>query len=356
MFAALRRRLHVVELGWPAAPGIWERIRHQFGIGPALDPTKASFAKIAEVFHDLVQRQLRQQPCDVLFAPVASYELFGLVGKTPVVYASDATFRLYRLHYRLSIGPESEALLETMERRAIKMARRLLYPSRWAADSARSKYGARSDNIDVVPYGANLDNVPRRSQILERIPAYQSKKEVCRLLFVGRDFARKGGQCALDTLDRLNTRGVHASLTVVGTQPIGPSRSDVHVFPFLDKNNVEDAKVLRRLYLQSHFLLFPTRADCSPIALCEAAAFGLPVVSSDVGGIPDIVVPNCTGVLLPMSAGGQAYAEHIEQLWRDPVHYRSIVENARRRYDERLNWRVWAVDVADALRRAIGAH
>ena len=55
-------------------------------------------------------------------------------------------------------------------------------------------------------------------------------------------------------------------------------------------------------------MLFPTRADCTPIALCEAAAYGIPVVAADVGGISSIVTPN-TGRLMPATSTPEDYAE-----------------------------------------------
>jgi glycosyltransferase involved in cell wall biosynthesis len=46
-------------------------------------------------------------------------------------------------------------------------------------------------------------------------------------------------------------------------------------------------------------LLLPTRADTSPNAVKEAVVAGVPVVASDVGGIPDYVFPNRNGLLFP---------------------------------------------------------
>jgi glycosyltransferase involved in cell wall biosynthesis len=63
-------------------------------------------------------------------------------------------------------------------------------------------------------------------------------------------------------------------------------------------------------------LLLPTRADVSPNAVKEAVAAGLPVLASDIGGVPDYVSPGKNGLLFPPGdadgflAALEAAAEH----------------------------------------------
>ena len=50
---------------------------------------------------------------------------------------------------------------------------------------------------------------------------------------------------------------------------------------------------------EATMLILPTRADTSPNAVKEAVVAGLPVIASDVGGIPDYVTPGENGFLFP---------------------------------------------------------
>jgi glycosyltransferase involved in cell wall biosynthesis len=60
-----------------------------------------------------------------------------------------------------------------------------------------------------------------------------------------------------------------------------------------------DVDELAKEMSRATVLLFPTRGDNSPNAVKEAVVGGLPVVASDIGGIPDYVFPGENGVLFP---------------------------------------------------------
>jgi glycosyltransferase involved in cell wall biosynthesis len=99
-------------------------------------------------------------------------------------------------------------------------------------------------------------------------------------------------------------------------------------------------------------LLLPTRADCSPIVCCEAAAYGLPVVATATGGIPNLIEDGVSGYIVPEGSRGDDYARVIRGALDHPTRVAELARNARRRYEERLNWAAWGRDVADVLRQA----
>ena len=99
---------------------------------------------------------------DVIFAPVASKEIAFCDTDLPIAYLSDATFRVLSDCYPEMAGMPKEwrDKREECEQRAIARADLLIYPSRWAADSAVADYGADPDKTRVIPLGANLHEVP----------------------------------------------------------------------------------------------------------------------------------------------------------------------------------------------------
>lgn len=352
MYAALRTRFSaVVRLGNPGIPGVAGAIQNRLGwVVPPVEADDPDFARAARRFCQRVQRQLERNACDVLFAPVASPELFYWQSPTPIVYCSDVTFQLYLRTYRRPFTAEQAALRERMEQRAIASASRLVYPSHWAAASAVESYGASRDRIDIATYGANVDHPPPLEVLLRRC----GTRTQCRLVFVGGEFERKGADIALETLHRLNELGVDARLTMVGAEvPERGRHPRIESFPFLNRRRNRERELLDRIYLEGHFFLFPTRADCSPIVLSEAAAYGLPVVCSSVGGIPDIVTDGVNGRLLASDATPHEYAEVIANIWESDARYRSFVERSRIEYERRLNWDVWGARVEKSLRDAV---
>ena len=66
------------------------------------------------------------------------------------------------------------------------------------------------------------------------------------------------------------------------------------------------------------------------VVLLQAAASGLPVVASKVGGIPEVVVHRETGLLVPAGNPG-ALAAAVTELLSDPDRARTLGERARER-------------------------
>ena len=87
------------------------------------------------------------------------------------------------------------------------------------------------------------------------------------------------------------------------------------VHGFVSKASQAGSHTLHELFARSHFLILPTRADCTPVVIPEACSFGLPVLTSDVGGIPTIVQNGTNGFAFPVDAGAETYCEAIETLW-----------------------------------------
>jgi glycosyltransferase involved in cell wall biosynthesis len=74
-----------------------------------------------------------------------------------------------------------------------------------------------------------------------------------------------------------------------------PSEPGLVVHNDLEPNSAP----LRQLYGECDLFCLPTQADCLPIALMEAGAAGLPLVSTNVAAIPEIVMEGQTGLLVP---------------------------------------------------------
>jgi glycosyltransferase involved in cell wall biosynthesis len=286
----------------------------------------------------ILQKQLLETPCDVIFAPVAKREVALVKTNIPIVYCSDATCSLYLKDYRIELDPEQIEWEEREEAIAISKASKLVYPSRWAANSVTSDYQAERDRIKIIPFGANIDESQLANEVLSK-----KQNQVCRLLFVGKDWERKGGNLAVEPLICLHKMGIDAELVMVGSKLPDEVRSDnLTVIPYLNKNDPQQRQQLNELFLRANFLIFPTRADCSPIVICEANAFGLPVITTEVGGIPTIIENGKNGYMLPFSATGNDYANLIAKIFSARALYNQLVLSSRAEYETRLNWNKWA--------------
>lgn len=306
----------------------------------------ASFL-IAKKHSQVAARRLAGQAFDVIVAPSGAPEIAFLKTDIPIVLIEDATFVVLHNYY-----PQYSNLLKisirqahAIAQRAINNARIVLYSSEWAARSAIDYYHADSEKVHVIPFGANMETVPAKELVLAR-----KKSADCRLLFMGVSWERKGGAIAFETLVELEKLGVKAELIVCGcTPPAGFSHERMKVIPFLDKNDERQREELNKLFVMADFLLLPTRNDCTPIVFCEANAFGLPVITTDTGGVSGVVQDGENGFMLSHDARGAEYAALIARVYNDDEHYARLVQSSRAAFDNRLNWDAWGTSVKKLL-------
>jgi len=301
----------------------------------------------------MASEKLEGANCDVIFAAAASTAVAHLKTDLPIVYLSDTTFRLMVDYYPAfsALLPTSLKEADEIERLAIQKSAHLVYPSSWAGLSATKDYGADPSKIHVVPFGANIDEPPAREEIVRPI-----NRDVCRLLFVGVEWSRKGGDIALETLQELERLGVPAELTVVGCRPPrGTSHQRLNVIPFINKNDPHGRAQLDRLFKNSDFFLLPTRAECFGIVVCEACAYGLPVLSTQTGGISELIRDGQNGFLFPLQARGYQYAAKIFDLYKNANTYQGLRASSREEYERRLNWDTWGKKIEEILWAAV-AH
>jgi N-acetyl-alpha-D-glucosaminyl L-malate synthase BshA len=97
--------------------------------------------------------------------------------------------------------------------------------------------------------------------------------------------------------------------------------------------------------------LLPSEQESFGLAALEALSCGIPVVASNIGGIPELVSPGETGFLAPMGDIG-AMAGHVLALVQDPVRWKAFSRRAREQVLERFQLGP-AIDRYEALYRRL---
>lgn len=355
MASALERRVGLVDyIGPLLIPG--QKLKEKLStltqkiLGIRTYPTRTR--KAATFFSREIAKKLSGSEYDVIFAPAASIEIAYLETELPIIYVSDATFSLMLDIYPIFSSLTKEAVDQEnlFEKSAIDKATFIIYPSNWAARSAVDEYGADKEKVKVIPFGANLDTEPAAE-----IVSGKTIDGSVKILFLAKDWERKGGAIAFDTLIELLKMGISAELTVCGIiPPSGFEHPNMNVIPYLDKNVKADRKRFEQTLIDSHLLLLPTRIECYGIVFCEANAYGLPVFATRVGGVPTIVNDGENGYLLPTDATGKEFAEVISRTVVDKNKYTALNHGARDRYEKVLNWDSWGMEVRKLIEEFIG--
>ena len=273
-----------VELG-PAAESAMERVPPFSRVWTA----RASLrARRVLAHHDA---EGAPRPDVLFFHTVAPCLLsIGRMRRVPTVISLDATpFNVDEVGaaYGHRVGPRPlEAAKTRLTRAALQSAQVLVAWSRWVERSLVDDYAVDPARVVVQPPGVPVD---RFSPTRARAGDMNSTGSV-RLLFVGADFARKGGPELLQAFAALPET---CELDVVTPAAVGATaRVRVH------RDLSPDDSRLRDLYASADVFVLPTRADTWGHAVVEAMASGLPVVTTTVGALPEIVTDGAEGLVV----------------------------------------------------------
>ena len=219
--------------------------------------------------------------------------------RAPIVYYVDCSLVNFYLHpvhgtvprqYR---SPTIRRTLRNLEGTALRNAAYVCCFSSAARREICETYRLPGQKVRVIGAGVNVD-----------FPAYRrrQRRPVTRLLFVGRDFARKGGPQALDAVRRLSTRDWQ--LTCV----TGANEADHHrnVPPNVRVIGPQSRTKIARLMHEADIFIAPSAVEPYGMAIAEAMAHSLPVVASSCFAIPEILGFDNPGLLHNATPAAQA--------------------------------------------------
>jgi glycosyltransferase involved in cell wall biosynthesis len=211
---------------------------------------------------------------------------------------------------------------------AARHAGRVLVPSRWLADELSARYGTPAKRLHVIPHGVGS----HWFEPLSAVPAGGPP----RVALVN----MKGVDVALRAFARIAQR-FDACLDLYGA-----SRATPELQQLAEELGVADRTVFRgfvantelpRQLSGASLLLHPTPAESFGQVLAEAAAQGVPAVTSRVGAVPEVVLDNETGLLCPAD-DVDAFAKALEQLLGDTRLRDSMGDAARARAERIYRW------------------
>ena len=216
--------------------------------------------------------------------------------------------------------PERSAAHEALQRLAYSFAHRIVVNSQAAAKRLRDE-GVRAGKIAHIANGLDLARyAPVRAALGNRV-----------VTTVANLRPGKGHEVLLDAAARVVAGHPSVRFQIVGD---GPRREELvrraealglsGKVTFLGHS--DDVPAILR---ESDVFAFPSFMEASPNAVLEAMAAGLPVVASNVGGIPEVVTNGENGLLVPPGEA-EALASGILRVLGDPALGAALGEAARR--------------------------
>jgi len=194
------------------------------------------------------------------------------------------------------------------------------------------------------PYGTTLASSPYGTTPFGHSEIAYVPKSTFVVLFVGRHIERKGLRYLIDAATELDPQKFqirivgHGDLTD-SLQTYAREKAPLQVV-FTGKLTKEQ---LEHEYRSASCFVLPAIVDSKGdteglgVVLIEAAELGLPLVASDVGGIPDVVENGVSGLLVP-EKNSKALAQAFQKLATDPTFAQSLVQGAIQKIDQQFTW------------------
>jgi glycosyltransferase involved in cell wall biosynthesis len=252
----------------------------------------------------------------------------GSVTSLPCFSYHDGNAALWYRHYDRGLlsEPRRHDHLQ-WERTVYSRLRGLFVMSSWLASSFVNDFGVAAERLHVVGAGINTGKLPV-------VPTRDFSMP--RFLFVGKDFARKGGRFLLKAFSSLKNTIPHAELIIVG--PLGTiDQPGVTCTGFLSKANPEHVTRLNELFLSATAVILPSIYEPFGISLLEGMAYGLPCVAADRCAMPEIVRDGESGLIVP--AEDSATLTHaMLELARNPVEAAAMGRAGRLRVESDFTW------------------
>jgi glycosyltransferase involved in cell wall biosynthesis len=301
-----------------------------------------------------IEKKFREQNCDAVFCPGTGTPVNTFIDTSiPVfIYMDASKLSWIETYFGLNkLSARSKKILMYINRHALINNRLTIFSSDWAMQSATKEMGDEVIRTAVVPFGANLSEEPTHDEVVNFIESRDWVK--IKLLFLGKEWKRKGGNESLDLVKAVRALGMNAELHVVGCKPEieEPLPEWVITHGFLDRSKKQDADKFHQILANSHLLLFFSKAEAYGLALCEANAFGVPCIATDVNGITTIIKNGKNGYLFQLPLKDEDVTSCIAGILQNINVYQQVAVNARKEYENRLNWNVAGSELEEIIKR-----
>jgi glycosyltransferase involved in cell wall biosynthesis len=218
-----------------------------------------------------------------LFSPTLNYETL----KIPYVTFNDYTMALSRKFLQTV---ESESHIEKwleLEKQLYENARLIFATSENTRMSIINDYQIKPDKVIPVQYGVTIHH---NEESLEK---HREKS----ILFIGKNFKRKGGYTLLNAFKKVHQEIPEAQLIIISVDKftidntsLGP---DVKIFSYIkDKNQFND------IYERASVFVMPSFSEPFGLVFLEAMSHKLPCIGSNIDAMPEIIEDGVTGFLV----------------------------------------------------------
>jgi starch synthase len=262
-----------------------------------------------------------------------------------------------------------------IERTAIEMADAVIAVSKGTRAEVLDLFDVDADRIHVIHNGIDTDEY-RPQDATDALERHGIDPAIPYVLFVGRITRQKGIIHLVNAIRHLDPEvAVVLAAGAPDTPEIKTEMEAGVAAAQAERPNVTwiaemvDKPTIRQLYSHAAVFVCPSVYEPFGIINLEAMACETPVVATAVGGIPEVVVPGETGLLVPIEPAGDGsfeprdperfaldLAAAVNELMADPARRRAMGIAGRSRALEHFGWDAIARKTVDLYATLVGGH
>ena len=239
----------------------------------------------------------------------------GVVGRLAAITSTTDARLVHTFHGHLLHGyfspTKTRAVIE-VERRLAKRSTALVTVGQQVRDDLLAAGIGRADQYRIIPPGLSLPPLPEKSAARAM---FQIPQDTFVIAFVGRITQIKRPDRFLDVVRTVNRNTAHAHFLVAGAGDLAPMIELAATQERLPITYLGWRSDIENILAASDAMLLTSDNEGTPLSLIQAGMAGLPVVSTNVGSIGEVVTDNASGLLCTSDSGSLASA--IQQLMSD---------------------------------------
>jgi glycosyltransferase involved in cell wall biosynthesis len=268
--------------------------------------------------------------------------LIGFLRKIPVVLTPHGSLLGYDYLYNSSISKTPYQIHDILTLKSPTRISKYVIATSQAEFRDCKKFGIPENKIKLIPLSFNPPDIPKSEE---------NPIKKIRLLFVGRIVPLKNLDILLEAVKIIKKEIPDIEFTIVGDEVSGRLHGDAgykqKLVSLIDTLDIEENvkfvgwktdKELWEIYLKSDLFLFASTYENFGLPLLEAASFGLPLVSTDVGVARDLI-GNDQGGSIIYKLNAEIFAKEIIELLKNDSKYNKsskYVQNRSQQFSIKL--------------------
>jgi glycosyltransferase involved in cell wall biosynthesis len=251
------------------------------------------------------------------------------------------------------------SILRSYEKKLMNRSDALIAVSKYTVNELTELYGIGTEKIHVIYNGVDIQKFKPRSNKLELRHQFDLEPDKKIVLFVGRLYHRKGLEPLLRSIPPVLKEFSNVTFAISGTgfkekeQSLRNLAKELKIENYVQFLGYVPDEKLPELYSASDIFVLPAIYENFPFAILEAQSTALPVISTNVGGIPEFLEDGKNGFVIE-PGDEQELTQKLLMLLKNAELAKKMGDLGRELIEQNLSWKIITNQVVDLYHKLLG--